>query len=485
MDQASLFQSTVPVFHHYLARLDAILARLSADNAAVLGGRLAPDMFTAGEQFSTAQGFVLRTVFPLIGEAIPALSTDDSTAAGLRERSAEVTGLLDGVTEEQFAGGRAAGDPPYGGPGGTRTDKRGLRHAVRPAKLLLPPLHGLRHSAATGCIPGQGRLSTAITATRRVSGSSPHRENRACRQDAARPPRFSSSTATPSPIVPITGYRRPCAVAAIGAAARSSASPTRCYGFTTPNSPRAVFVGWDTLEITTYRHEALDSYQAGREFDDELLDQLDDLPTFVAACGFAYAKAPGYEADDFLAAAVAYEERRRGIVRLASGDRDMFQLASPSTTILFPVRGGGMDLIGPAEVRARYGVEPNQVPDFIALRGDPSDNIPGAKGVGPKTAASLLQKHATLEEVLDTGRFASQADDLLLYKEIATMDTAAPIPRLPDQTPTWDDASRLGPRLGASNAWRIASPRAASIQSAVAKANQVDKQRCDPAMDRR
>ena len=103
MDQASLFQSTIPVFRHYLARLDAILARLSPDNAAVLGGRLAPDMFTAGEQLSTAQGFVLRTVFPLIGEAIPALSTDDTTADGLRERSAEVVGLLDGVTEEQFA----------------------------------------------------------------------------------------------------------------------------------------------------------------------------------------------------------------------------------------------------------------------------------------------------------------------------------------------------------------------------------------------
>ena len=129
--------------------------------------------------------------------------------------------------------------------------------------------------------------------------------------------------------------------------------------------PRAVFVGWDTLEITTYRHEALDSYQAGREFDDELLDQLDDLPAFVAACGFACAKAPGYEADDFLAAAVAYEERRRGTVRLASGDRDMFQLASPSTTILFPVRGGGMDVIGPAEVVERYGVEPGQVPHLL------------------------------------------------------------------------------------------------------------------------
>ena len=104
MDQTSLFQSTVPVFRHYLGRLDAILAQLSRGDAAVLGERLAPDMFTAGEQFSTAQGFVLRTVFPLIGAATPALSTEDSSAAGLRARSAEVRGLLDGVIEEQFAG---------------------------------------------------------------------------------------------------------------------------------------------------------------------------------------------------------------------------------------------------------------------------------------------------------------------------------------------------------------------------------------------
>ena len=102
--------------------------------------------------------------------------------------------------------------------------------------------------------------------------------------------------------------------------------------------PRAVLVGWDTLDAPTYRHRALASYQSGREFDAELLDQLDILPQFVASCGFAYAKAPGYEADDFLAAAVAQEERRGGTAVVASGDRDAFQLASDATTILHPVR---------------------------------------------------------------------------------------------------------------------------------------------------
>ena len=91
--------------------------------------------------------------------------------------------------------------------------------------------------------------------------------------------------------------------------------------------PRAVLVGWDTLDAPTYRHQALATYQSGRVFDAELLDQLEALPQFVAVCGFAYAKAPGYEADDFLAAAVAQEERRGGTAIVASGDRDAFQLA--------------------------------------------------------------------------------------------------------------------------------------------------------------
>jgi DNA polymerase I len=207
--------------------------------------------------------------------------------------------------------------------------------------------------------------------------------------------------------------------------------------------PRAVLVGWDTLDAPTYRHRALATYQSGRLFDAELLDQLDVLPQFVAACGFALAKAPGYEADDFLAAAVAQEERRGGTAIVASGDRDAFQLASDKTTILQPVRAGEMARIGPAEVRERYGVEPRQVPDFIAIRGDPSDKIPGLTGVGPKAAASLLRRYGSLEAALAQGSFAAQAENLRLYRSIATMDALAPLPPLDDQTPTWDAAAAL------------------------------------------
>jgi DNA polymerase I len=207
--------------------------------------------------------------------------------------------------------------------------------------------------------------------------------------------------------------------------------------------PRAVLVGWDTLDSPTYRHRALATYQSGRAFDAELLDQLDVLPQFVAACGFAYAKAPGYEADDFLAAAVAHEERRGGTVVVASGDRDAFQLASDRTTILQPVRAGEMARIGPVEVHERYGVDPKQVPDFIAIRGDPSDKIPGLAGVGPKGAASLLRRYGSLEAALDQGSFAAQAEQLRLYRSIATMDATAPLPQLDDQTPNWGNAAAL------------------------------------------
>jgi len=207
--------------------------------------------------------------------------------------------------------------------------------------------------------------------------------------------------------------------------------------------PRAVLVGWDTLGAPTYRQELFPAYQGGRQFDDEIVEQLDVLPELVAACGFANAKAAGYEADDFLAAAAAAEEGQGGHVLVASGDRDAYQLASDRTLILHPVRAGEMARIGPAEVRERYGVEPRQVPDFIALRGDPSDRLPGAKGVGPKGAAALLRKYATLEEAFAAGQLAGQADQLRMYRRIATMDSAAPLPPLVDQTPSWGKAAEL------------------------------------------
>lgn len=202
--------------------------------------------------------------------------------------------------------------------------------------------------------------------------------------------------------------------------------------------PRAVVVGWDTLFVPTYRHELLPSYQSGREFDDEIVEQLALLPELVASTGIVCGKAVGFEADDFLGAAAAQESARGGETLVATSDRDAFQLASDRVTILQPVRGvSELRRVGPREVRERYGVDPIQVADFIALRGDPSDKIPGARGVGEKRAAVILGDHGSLEGAFAAGLFSAEADALRSFRSIATFDPSAPLPELVDQQPDW------------------------------------------------
>jgi DNA polymerase-1 len=207
--------------------------------------------------------------------------------------------------------------------------------------------------------------------------------------------------------------------------------------------PRAVFVGWDKLSEANWRAKELDGYQGGRVFEPEIVEQLDVLPEFIAEFGFLYGKGGAFEADDWIASAATAEEKHGGTALVASGDRDSFQLASDSVTILHPVKGGEMARIGPAEVMERYGVKPEQVPDFIALRGDPSDKIPGAKGIGAVTAASLLKTYPTLEDMLAAGKFGSQADDLRLYKRIATMVRDIKLPTITSAAPDWARGAAL------------------------------------------
>jgi len=227
--------------------------------------------------------------------------------------------------------------------------------------------------------------------------------------------------------------------------------------------PRTVFVAFDTLTVPTYRHELLADYQSGRDFPRDLTDQLDRLPELVEALGFPWGKEAGFEADDLLAAAVASEEKRKGSTLVLTNDRDLFQLASPRTTILHPKRGvSELQRVGPAEVRERYGVEPAQVPDFIALRGDPSDRIPGAPGVGPGRAAAIVKKHGSLEAALEAGGFPTIADQLREYRRIATLLYDAPLPKLPDVTPKWERAGKLTEKWGLAGLSRRLAERSAS-----------------------
>jgi DNA polymerase-1 len=213
--------------------------------------------------------------------------------------------------------------------------------------------------------------------------------------------------------------------------------------------PRCVVVGWDTLGAPTYRNELLAGYQGGRVFDPEIVEQLDLLPGLVSATGIVCGKQAGFEADDFLAAVVAQERQRGGATLVATSDRDSYQLAGDGVTILQPQRGvSEMARIDAAGVVERYGVRPDQVVDFIALRGDPSDKIPGARGVGEKKAAALLAEHGTLEAMLGAGRFGAEADDLRRYRRIAQLDPSAPLPELVDREPDWAAGASAAGELG-------------------------------------
>jgi DNA polymerase-1 len=99
-------------------------------------------------------------------------------------------------------------------------------------------------------------------------------------------------------------------------------------------------------------------------------------------------------------------------------------------------------------VRERYGVEPSQVADFIALRGDSADRIPGAAGVGEKKAAEILREYGSVEAALEAGRFSAQAEEVRLYRRIASLDASAPLPPLENQNPTWAEASAFVRELG-------------------------------------
>jgi DNA polymerase-1 len=199
-------------------------------------------------------------------------------------------------------------------------------------------------------------------------------------------------------------------------------------------SPRAVVLAFG-LDAAVYRTDAYAPYHAERPpVPDDLEPQFADSHAFFGAFGWYCADTDEYEADDLLHSYATKEEQAGGTALLLTGDRDLFQCASERTTVLYVKTGTkGVEEVDPAEVRRRYGVPPELVPDFIALRGDPSDGLPGGKGIGEKTAAELLKRHASLEAALAAwsrerpprvaGALRDQADELRSYKDIATLRT--------------------------------------------------------------
>jgi 5'-3' exonuclease len=197
-------------------------------------------------------------------------------------------------------------------------------------------------------------------------------------------------------------------------------------------------------DAAKYRVDLYPGYHAERpEVPDDLAPQFAATPDFFDRLGWTVATHDSLEADDLLGTLARLEVEAGGTALLLTGDRDMFQCASDQVTVLYLTTGKrGAQPIDPAEVEGRYGIAPELVPDFIALRGDPSDGLPGAKGVGEKTAADLLRKHGSLEGVLEAAiaetrpklrvALLDSRDELLAFKEIATLQDAG-LRRPPDR----------------------------------------------------
>jgi DNA polymerase-1 len=196
------------------------------------------------------------------------------------------------------------------------------------------------------------------------------------------------------------------------------------------SSPRAV-VCCIGAEQAGYRIKLYPPYHAHREpMPAELRDQWQRAPDFLRALGWTVAVTDALEADDLLGSFARVEGGAGGRTLICSADRDLYQTVDERTSVIELRRNPPHGTIDAAGVRQRSGVEPPQIPDLIALRGDPSDGLPGARGIGAKTAAELLRAHGTLEGVLAAARtlrprlalaLAEQADELRTFLEIATL----------------------------------------------------------------
>jgi 5'-3' exonuclease len=195
--------------------------------------------------------------------------------------------------------------------------------------------------------------------------------------------------------------------------------------------PRAIVVCFGA-EAAAYRTEAFPRYHADRPpVPEPLAWQFEQAPEFFEAFGWSCQSSPDLEADDLLGSLASAEEAAGANTLILTGDRDMYQCVGELVRVLYLKSGiSGFEEIDPAEVKRRYGIEPALVPDFIALRGDPSDGLPGAPGIGPKTAADLLARYGSLDGAIagaknERPRVRAALTDsgqlLRTFREIATL----------------------------------------------------------------
>jgi 5'-3' exonuclease len=225
-------------------------------------------------------------------------------------------------------------------------------------------------------------------------------------------------------------------------------------------APRAVVI-CNGAEAARYRVERYAGYHADRPpVPDGLAPQFARSGTLFEALGWTLAGTDELEADDLLHSFALAEAEAGGRALLMTGDRDMFQCATGDVTVLYLKTGvRGFEEMTPAAVRRRYGVDPALVPDFIALRGDPSDGLPGARGIGEKTAAELLNRHGSLEAALTSAQTATgekprvaaalrdHAGELRDFLAIATLQRVE-VPRPADRVTDLDGGADVAEQLG-------------------------------------
>jgi DNA polymerase-1 len=211
-------------------------------------------------------------------------------------------------------------------------------------------------------------------------------------------------------------------------------------------------------EAAHYRVDLYPPYHAHRpEVPEALAWQFERAGELFAAFGWRVQGAEDLEADDLLGSLAAAESGAGGQALILTGDRDMYQCVDERVQVLYLKSGiSGFEEVGPDEVRERYGVGPELVPDFIALRGDPSDGLPGASGIGPKTAAELLARHGSLEGALEHAHterpriaesLRSADSELRAFKDIAQLRIIE-MPRPPDRATDLPAGARAARELG-------------------------------------
>src|SRR5947208_1065253 len=194
--------------------------------------------------------------------------------------------------------------------------------------------------------------------------------------------------------------------------------------------PKGVAVAWDTRPV--HRHELLDTYKIERKpMPDLLAEQFPHFRPIVEAFGYRNLEFEGWEADDVIATLATLADEAGIRTAIVSTDRDAFQLVSDNVSLMMTPRGvSDVQVYTPGRVEARYGIRPDQIPDFIGLKGDTSDNIPGVPGIGDKTAGQLIAQYGSVEEVLEhvddlsparRKNITEHAEQAARSKELATM----------------------------------------------------------------